>query len=68
MRLSDKLQAIAQGETFSCQALHDAINHPVSTRNDCLMLNRYLYGANRAADRFTLQRLAISIGEYDAIQ
>lgn len=63
--LADKLDEIAQGETFSCDALASAKIHPVTTNNDALMLNRYLFGANCSDDRFRLQELAIYIREYD---
>lgn len=63
--LANELDAIAQGELFSCAALTSAKIHPVTTKNDELMLSRYLFGANRPDDRFRLQELAIYIREFD---
>ena len=68
MTLADTLQAIAQGETYSEQALYDAMRHPVATDNDKLMIRRYLFGANGSADRFDLQQLAIYIGAADQLK
>lgn len=65
MKLHNKLQAIAQGESFYGQALYDALEHPITTKNDKSMLMRYLYGSELTNDRMRLQDLSICIQEYD---
>ncbi len=68
MTLADTLNAIAQGDLYSEQALYDAMRHPVTTCNDKMMLRRYLFGANCSKDRFDLQQLAIYIGASDKMK
>ena len=68
MQLHDKLQAVAQGDSFYGEALYEALEHPLTTKNDKSMLMRYLYGSELTSDRMRLQELAIYIQEYDKAQ
>lgn len=65
MKLADKLDSIALGESYYESSLYDALEHPVTTRNDRDMLIRYLYGSNTLNDRYKLQDLAIKMRMYD---
>lgn len=59
--LAKTLDEIAQGNTYSADALLAAKLHPVATSNDCQMLNRWLFGNWTSVDAHDLMQLAIYI-------
>lgn len=64
MKLSTKLQAIAQGEGYFESALRAAYDSKtIVTSNDKAMLSRYMHGSELAADRLRLQELAIEFSK-----
>lgn len=63
MKLSDQLDAIALGNSYSSQALFDAMNHPCVTSNDSQILSRYIWGTETSTDHIELQQIAIYIRE-----
>lgn len=62
MKLSNKLNAIASGESFYGNALYQAIElDDILTTEDKRMLHRYMHGSELTADRFRLQDLVIKL-------
>lgn len=60
MKLSDKLNAIANADCFYGEALRLAYeSETITTNKDKYMLSRYMHGAELTTDRFRLQDLAI---------
>lgn len=62
MKLSQRLQNIADGVYFDGEALRLAyeLEHS-TTSNDRQMLSRYMHGAEVSSDRFRLQDLIVEL-------
>jgi hypothetical protein len=60
MKLSDKLNAIANADCFYGESLYAAYESEIiTTEKDKRVLHRYMHGSELSADRFYLQDLAI---------
>jgi hypothetical protein len=60
MKLSDKLNAIANADCFYGESLYAAYESEIiTTEKDKRVLSRYMHGSELTADRFHLQDLAI---------
>jgi len=64
MSLSHDLYLIAMGESYNEVSLFQAANHPVCTKEDILLLQRYWKGYAKDTDHISLQELANRIEEY----
>ena len=62
MKLSHRLQNIADGVFFDGGALREAYDlEHTTTANDIQMLSRYMYGSEVTMDRFRLQDLVAEL-------
>lgn len=62
MKLSEKLNAIANADCFYGKALYSAYElDNIVNEKDKRMLHRYMHGAELRTDRFRLQDLAIKL-------
>lgn len=62
MKLSHRLQNIADGVYFDGGALREAYDlEHTTTSIDMRMLSRYMHGSELSADRFRLQDLVIQL-------
>ena len=62
MKLSHRLQNIADGVYFDGGALREAYDlEHTTTANDIQMISRYMHGAEVTADRFRLQDLIVQL-------
>ena len=67
MKLSDKLNAIANADCFYGEALYAAYEFDnVVTEKDKRVLHRCMHGAELSSDRFRLQDIAIKFSSIGA--
>jgi len=66
MKLADQLDSIALGNSYSANALYEAMQHPCVTSNDSQVISRYIWGTETSTDHIALQQIAIYIRAYDA--
>jgi hypothetical protein len=59
MKLSDKLNAIANDDCFYGESLYAAYESEIANEIDKRVLSRYMHGSQLSLDRFHLQDLAI---------
>lgn len=60
-QIARELNATASGESYYGNSLYVSLDMPWITKQDALMLHRYLHGSELSSDRFKLQNLAILI-------
>ena len=63
--LADKLDDIALGNNYDSQALLQAKQHTVTTSNDKLLIDRFLFGNTDCTDHCKLQQIAIYIRDWE---